>query len=64
MVDDKASPFAGAVVDCIAVISSLAGANRVAPLPEHVAGHTFAGEGSGLPWRLDGHMVASCAILF
>ena len=64
MADHKASSFAGAVINCISVVGSLAGTNRVAPLPEHVAGYACAGEGGRLPLRFYVDLIVNSAILF
>jgi hypothetical protein len=64
MVSHEAGPFAAAVVDGVSVVGSLAVAERVAVLPEHIASHARAGEGGSLPWGFDGDMVACRAVFF
>ena len=64
MVDHNAGPFAGAVINCIPVVGSLAGADRVAPLPERVTRHAITGEGVRLPLRFDGDLVTCGAVFF
>lgn len=64
MVGDQASPLVGAVVNGVAVVVRLASADRIAQLPESVAGHARGGNGGDLPWSLDRAVVGWRAVCY